>query len=101
MQAHETYHIEALHLVARDIDLLMEFVVEIQELRRIILDIELLELNVSVELLDIFFSSYVACFLKKSALNSDTKESGFLDELIINERYAATLLGKDVYDLGF
>ena len=64
----------------------MEFIIEIQKPRRIILDIELLELNVSVELLDIFFSSYVASFFKKSALNSDTKESGFLDELIINER---------------
>ena len=65
MKAHERYHIEAVELIAGNVDVLMEFVIEIQELRRIILDIELLKLDVGIELLDVFLSCDVACFLKK------------------------------------
>ena len=53
----------------------MEFVIEIQELRRIILDIELLKLDVGIELLDVFLSCDVACFLKKRGLYGDTEET--------------------------
>ena len=100
MKAHETYHVEALHLIACDIDDLVEIIIEIQKLRRIVLDVELLELYVCIELLDILFGSNVACFLKERALNRDSEESGFLDELVVDKRNAAALLGKDVDYLG-
>ena len=75
MKAHERYHVEAVEPVACNIDILMEFIVEIQELRRIILDIELLKLDVGIELLDVFLSCDVACFLKKRGLYGDTEET--------------------------
>ena len=100
MKAHEAYHVEALHLVAGNIDVLMEFVIKIQKLRRIVLKIELLKLDVSVELLDVLFGCDVAGFFKKCGLYCDTKEPGFLNEFIVDQGNTAALLGKDVYDLG-
>ena len=100
MKAHQTYHVKTLHLVACDVDLLVEFIVEIEELRRIVLDIELLKLDVGVKILNVLFGGNVTRFFEKCALNRDTEESGFLYEFIVDERYAAALLGKDVNDLG-
>ena len=74
MKAHQAYHIEALHLVACDIDALVEVVIEIQELRRIVLKIELLKLDVGIELVDVFFRSDIARFLDERGLDGDTQE---------------------------
>ena len=85
MKAHQAYHIEALHLVACDIDALVEVVIEIQELRRIVLKIELLKLDVCIEILNVLFGGNVTGFFKKSAFNSNTKEAGFLYQFIIDQ----------------
>ena len=99
MEAHQTYHIETLHLIAGDIDLLVEFIIKIQELRRIILNIELLKLDVRIKILNVLFGGNVTGFLEQCALYCDTEKSGFLNEFIVDERNTAAFLGKNIYDL--
>ena len=101
MKAHQAYHIETLHLVAGNIYHLVEFIIIIQKFRRIILDIELLKLDVCIEILNDLLGGNVTGILEKLAFDCDTEEPGFLNKLVIDERNAAALLGKDIYDLGF